>query len=91
MLNGVFTLEGILSWIGFGLIAGLIAKILLPGPENMGWIRTIVIGVAGSFVGVFVGSFFGLGSPASFTWQGIGTAVAGAFLLLLINRIVTRS
>lgn len=90
-MKDIFTIEGILSWIGFGLVAGIIAKILLPGPENMGWIRTIIIGIAGSFVGVFIGSFFGLGSPASFTPAGIGTAVAGAFILLLINRLVTRS
>lgn len=84
-------MSGIVSWIGFGLLCGVLAKLILPGPENMGWIRTIVIGIAGSFVGGFLGSFFGYGSPASFTAQGIGTGVAGAVVLLLINRLVTRS
>lgn len=82
---------GILSWIAFGLLVGVLAKIILPGPENMGWIRTIIIGIAGSFVGGFLGSFFGFGTPASFTVPGIGTGVAGAIVLLLLNRLVTRS
>lgn len=90
-MGDVFTIDGILAWIGFGLLTGIIAKLLLPGDERMGWIRTIVIGIAGSFVGTFVGSYFGIGSPASFTPAGIGTGVAGAFILLLINRLVTRS
>lgn len=84
-------MEGILSWILFGLVAGVIAKIILPGEEKMGWIRTILIGIFGSFVGGFIGSFFGYGTPASWSMSGIATAVAGALVLLVLNRLVTRS
>ncbi len=82
---------GILGWIAFGFLAGLVAKILLPGRENMGWIRTILVGIAGSFVGGFLGSFFGMGTPGEWSWPAFGTAVTGAVVLLIINRIVTRS
>lgn len=90
-MEGFQSIDGILSWIGFGLVVGVIAKILLPGSENMGWIRTIVVGIAGSFVGGFMGSFFGMGSPAAWSISGVVTAVSGAVVLLLINRLVTRS
>ena len=90
-MQGFHSIDGILSWIGFGLVVGVIAKILLPGSENMGWIRTMLIGIAGSFVGGFLGSFFGMGSPASWSLPGVVTAVSGALVLLLINRMVTRS
>jgi len=83
-------LSGIFSWLMFGLTAGVVAKLILPGPENMGWIRTIVIGIAGSFVGGFIGQYFGFGSAAAWSWQGFGTAVLGAVILLLLNRLVTR-
>lgn len=84
-------MNGILSWIGFGLVCGVIAKILLPGNDGIGWIRTILLGIAGSFVGGFVGSFFGVGSPAEWSMPSVATAVAGAIVLLILNRIVTRS
>lgn len=84
-------MSGILSWIGFGLICGVVAKILLPGDDRMGWIRTILLGIAGSFVGGFVGSFFGVGTAASWSMPGVVTAVSGALVLLILNRIVTRS
>ena len=47
---------GILSWIIFGLIAGAIAKLLMPGRDPGGWIVTILLGIAGSFVGGFLAS-----------------------------------
>lgn len=80
------------TWVLFGLIAGVVAKIILPGPENMGWARTIVVGIAGSFVGGFIGRYFGLG-VASLAWSlpAFLTAVGGALVLLIINRVVTRS
>jgi uncharacterized membrane protein YeaQ/YmgE (transglycosylase-associated protein family) len=84
-------MSGILSWIGFGLICGVIAKIIMPGNENMGWIRTILLGIFGSFVGGFLGSFFGLGTPAAWSMPSVVTAVSGAIVLLIINRLVTRS
>lgn len=82
---------GILSWIFFGLIAGVIAKILLPGDEGMGWIRTTLVGIAGSFIGGFLGSFFNMGTAAEWSLSGFATAVCGAIVLLIINRLVIRS
>jgi uncharacterized membrane protein YeaQ/YmgE (transglycosylase-associated protein family) len=84
-------MNGIFSWIAFGLFCGVLAKLILPGNDGMGWIRTILLGIAGSFVGGFLGSFFGMGSPAAWSRSGVVTAVAGALVLLIINRIVTRS
>lgn len=82
---------GLLSWIVFGLLAGVAAKILLPGPEGLGWIRTTLVGILGSFVGGFAGSFFNLGTPAEWSMPGFITAVVGALILLIINRIVVKS
>ncbi|MFN7728530.1 MAG: GlsB/YeaQ/YmgE family stress response membrane protein [Bdellovibrio sp.] len=82
---------GILGWIFFGLLAGIVAKIILPGSEGMGWIRTTLVGIFGSFVGGFVGSFFGVGTAGEWSWPGFVTAVFGAILLLILNRLVTRS
>ena len=52
---------GILSWILLGLIAGALAKFIMPGRDPGGLIVTILIGIAGAIVGGFLGSFIGLG------------------------------
>lgn len=77
---------GILSWIILGLIAGALAKWIMPGKENMGFIITILLGIAGAFVGGFLGSLVGLGSTAGLNIGSILTATAGAFLLLFVYR-----
>ena len=80
---------GILSWIVLGLIAGALAKLLMPGKDGGGWIITIVLGIAGSFVGGYLGSLMGLGGAAGGISLGsIGTATAGAFVLLLIYKMI---
>lgn len=75
----------ILGWILFGLIVGAIAKLLMPGRDPGGWIVTILLGIAGSFVGGFLGQmlFGGVGNTAG--WIG---SILGAMLLLLIYRLV---
>ena len=75
---------GILSWILLGLIAGALAKWLMPGKDGGGWIMTILLGIAGAFVGGWVGAFFGLGTTGGFSIGSIFTATAGAFILLFI-------
>ncbi len=77
---------GILSWIFFGLIAGLIAKALHPGPDPGGWIMTIILGIAGALLGGFIGSFLGLDPVNSFSIKNIIVASAGAILLLWLYR-----
>lgn len=82
----------ILVWVGLGLIVGVSAKLLLPGSENMGWVRTVVLGVAGSFLGIMGGNyFFKLPTYSAFSWQGLLLGIAGAFVLVLFNRVVTKS
>jgi uncharacterized membrane protein YeaQ/YmgE (transglycosylase-associated protein family) len=58
---------GILSWILLGLVAGILAKIIMPGKDGGGFIITIILGIAGAFVGGWVGSFLGLGSTGGFS------------------------
>lgn len=75
----------ILGWILFGLVVGAIAKLLMPGNDPGGWIVTILLGIAGSFVGGFLGQMlFGAGSQTA-GWIG---SILGAMLLLLIYRLV---
>jgi uncharacterized membrane protein YeaQ/YmgE (transglycosylase-associated protein family) len=82
---------GFISWFVFGLIAGVVAKIVFPGKDGGGWIKTSLLGIVGSFVGGYIGTIFGFGSQASWSMEGFGTAVFGAILLLAANRIVTQS
>jgi uncharacterized membrane protein YeaQ/YmgE (transglycosylase-associated protein family) len=83
---------GILSWIVFGLLAGIIAKILMPGRDPGGWIVTILLGIGGSFLGGYLAGLFGLvPAGAGFNLRSLGTAVVGALVLLGIYRLIKRS
>lgn len=75
---------GIISWIVLGLIAGILAKWIMPGKDGGGFIITILLGIAGAFVGGYVGSFFGLGSTGGLNLGSIATATVGAFILLIL-------
>ena len=77
---------GILSWIVLGLVVGVLAKWIMPGPDSSGIVMTIVLGVAGAFVGGFIGTQLGLGSVSGFNLGSLALAVAGALLLLFLNR-----
>ena len=77
---------GFFSWILMGLIVGLLAKWIMPGPDPGGIIMTILLGVAGAFVGGFIGTTVGLGSVTGFNLGSLGLAVAGALLLLWGHR-----
>lgn len=80
---------GILSWIVLGLIAGVLAKWLMPGKDGGGWIVTMALGIAGAFVGGFVGSFLGIGTTGGLSLGSIATATVGAFILLFAyNKLV---
>ncbi len=81
---------GVLSWILMGLVVGLLAKILLPGKDPGGLIVTICLGIAGAFVGGYLGSLLGLGAVTGFNFQSLGVAVGGAVLLLIGYRILRR-
>jgi uncharacterized membrane protein YeaQ/YmgE (transglycosylase-associated protein family) len=80
---------GIIGWIIFGLIAGIVAKLLMPGKDPGGFIVTAVLGIAGALLGGFIGQMLGLyreGEPAGFLMS-----VVGAILLLVLYRMFTRS
>lgn len=80
---------GIISWIVFGLIAGVIAKALMPGRDPGGCIITMLLGVAGAFVGGYLYSLF-TGKPfvAGFSLGSFAVAVLGAIVILLIYRLI---
>ena len=73
---------GILSWIVLGLGGGVLAKWIMPGPDPGGMVITMLLGVAGAFVGGFIGSFLGLGSVTGFDFGSLALATGGAILLL---------
>ena len=78
---------GIISWIFLGLIAGALAKFLVPGRDPGGLIVTILIGIVGAILGGFLGSFIGLGRVESFDLGGIIIATLGAIILLVLYRL----
>ena len=82
---------GILGWIVLGLIAGAIAKAILPGRQGGGWIITLVLGVVGALLGGFIGSaLFNVGLQEFWSIQTWLLAIGGAILVLLIYGLVTR-
>ena len=81
---------GILSWIVMGLIVGVVAKFIMPGKDPGGFIVTILIGIAGAFVGGYIGSFLGLGAVTGFNIGSLVLAIGGAIILLILYRVVKR-
>lgn len=79
---------GIISWIIFGLIAGGIAKLIMPGEDPGGFIITMLLGIAGALVGGFIGTALGFGSVDGFNIGSFIIAVVGAILLLVGYRFV---
>jgi uncharacterized membrane protein YeaQ/YmgE (transglycosylase-associated protein family) len=82
-------LEGILSWVVFGLVAGVIAKFLTPGRDAGGCIVTIVIGIAGALLGGWLATLLGFGGISGFDFRSLAIAVIGSILLLLIFRALS--
>jgi uncharacterized membrane protein YeaQ/YmgE (transglycosylase-associated protein family) len=82
---------GILAWILVGLVAGVLAKIAMPGPDPGGVILTIVIGIVGAVIGGFVMDNF-LGGPgiSGVNLASILVATLGSVILLVAYRAITR-
>ena len=80
---------GIIGWIVIGLLAGGLAKLLMPGRDPGGCIVTILLGIAGALLAGFLGRAIGWYGPND---QGAGfvAAVVGAFLILLVYRLILR-
>ena len=81
-----------LYWIILGLLAGALAKFLMPGRDPAGCIFTIVLGVVGALVGGWVGTRLGWGrvNVGTLDLRSIGIATFGAIILLAIGRLVRR-
>ena len=78
-------------WIVVGLIAGILAKWVMPGPDPGGVVVTALIGFVGAFIGGWVLGWLGFGGGAgSFSLESILTATLGAIILLAIYRLLTR-
>lgn len=79
---------GLLVWLVIGLIAGFIARALVPGPDPMGVLGTLVLGLAGSLVGGFLGNLLTDGD-VDIEASGIFGSIIGAVVALLIYRAVS--
>ena len=77
---------GIFSWILLGLLAGILAKFIMPGKDEGGFVVTTFLGIAGAFIGGWIGSIVGLGTVGEFSLGSLTTAVIGALVLLFVYR-----
>lgn len=77
---------GILAWIVLGLVAGYLAKYIMPGTDPGGIIITILLGIAGAVVGGYIGTLLGFGDISGFDLRSLAIAVCGAVLLLFAYR-----
>jgi uncharacterized membrane protein YeaQ/YmgE (transglycosylase-associated protein family) len=85
-------LGALLFWIIVGLIAGALAKLIMPGDDPGGIIVTIIIGIVGAVIGGWLLSFLGLGGAATGAWiWSIISGIVGAVILLAIYRAVVSS
>lgn len=82
---------GFIGWIVLGLIAGAIAKAILPGKQGGGWIATLILGVVGAIVGGWIGSsLFGKGVNEFWDLGSWLLAIGGALVVLLIWGFLTK-
>lgn len=79
---------GIIAWIVLGLIAGLLAKVIMPGNDPGGIVITTLLGIGGALVGGFLGTQLGFGGLSGFDLRSIAMAVGGAVLLLFVYRFL---
>ena len=77
-------------WIVLGLIAGLIAKLMMPGRDPGGFLVTAIIGIVGALIGGFISTRLGFGDVTGLNVPSILIAVVGSIVLLLIYRLVLR-
>lgn len=81
---------GFLGFLLLGLIAGAIAKLILPGKQGGGWIVTLILGVVGALLGGWIGSaIFGVGVDAFFSLSSWLLAIGGSIIVLLVYGLIT--
>jgi uncharacterized membrane protein YeaQ/YmgE (transglycosylase-associated protein family) len=80
------TIGSIISWAVFGLVVGLIARMLYPGRQPMGFITTMILGIIGSLVGGFISFLFGF-DPQDGAFQGAGwiMSIVGAMVVVWLG------
>jgi uncharacterized membrane protein YeaQ/YmgE (transglycosylase-associated protein family) len=76
---------GIIAFLIVGLIAGFIARALVPGPDPMGWLGTMILGIVGSFVGGTLAALV-FGGTLDLSASGLIGSIIGAIIVLLIWR-----
>ncbi len=81
-----------LNWIILGLVAGALAKFIMPGRDPAGCIFTVLLGILGALVGGFLGSYLGWGevTQGRIDLRSIGIATVGAIVVLLLGRLARR-
>jgi uncharacterized membrane protein YeaQ/YmgE (transglycosylase-associated protein family) len=81
----------LIVWLVLGLVAGALAKFIMPGKDPGGWFVTIGIGIAGSFLGGYIGGLLGISTQVGgLSLTSLATAVGGALVLLLGYRLIAR-
>ncbi len=81
---------GILTWIVLGGVVGAIAKLIMPGKDPGGIIVTILLGIAGAFVGGYISTLLGFGTVTGFNLISLVIAVAGSLVLLFLYRMIKK-
>ncbi len=82
----MFEAMGLLSWIGIGLLAGAVAKFVLPGKDPGGCLLTIGIGIVGALLGGFLATLLGFGGLSGFDVRSFVVATLGSLLFLILLR-----
>jgi uncharacterized membrane protein YeaQ/YmgE (transglycosylase-associated protein family) len=80
---------GLVSWIVLGLIAGLIAKWVMPGKDPGGCVVTVIIGVIGAVIGGYLATLLGFGGISGFDWRSLFIAILGSLVLLFVWRLIS--
>jgi uncharacterized membrane protein YeaQ/YmgE (transglycosylase-associated protein family) len=85
----------LIAWVVLGLLAGAIAKAIVPGPQGGGWLSTMVLGVIGAFIGGSLFTFIQTGTLAltapGLSVPGVFVAVLGAIIAIYLYGLVTRT
>lgn len=79
---------GLVSWVVFGLLAGALARWILPGKDPSGCLVTVALGIAGALLGGLLATYLGFGGISGFDWRSLAVAIAGSLLLLCLWRFL---